>query len=90
MPAKAGIQNYFKTLDSRLREYDVYDIYLIVIVLLSFPRRSCPSEGRGGNPENGKIRLFTKPQNSEKKNTERSLNFGECHVQPVSAPNGGR
>jgi len=39
MPAKAGIQNYLKTLDSRLRGHDVYGIYLILIGLLSFPRR---------------------------------------------------
>ena len=25
MPAKAGIQNYLKTLDTRLRGYDIYE-----------------------------------------------------------------
>ena len=35
----------------RLGGYDACYIYLILIVLLSFPCRACPSEGRGGNPE---------------------------------------
>jgi hypothetical protein len=65
MPAKAGIQNYLKTLDTRLRGYDVYGIYLILIALLSFPRRACPSEVRGGNPVNGKSDLLRNHQYSE-------------------------
>jgi len=48
MPAKAGIQNYLKILDTRLRGYDVYGIYLILIYLLSFPRRR--KSRKLGNP----------------------------------------
>ena len=42
-------------LDTRLRGYDVYDFYQILIALLSFPRRACPSEGRGGIQKMGKF-----------------------------------
>jgi hypothetical protein len=49
----------------RLSGYDVHDIYLILIVLLSFPRRR---ESR-----NGKIRLFTKPSILKKNNAKLPL-----------------
>jgi len=60
IPAKAGIQSA-ALLDTRLRGYDVYGIYLI-LALLSFLLSLSPRRREAGIQLNGKIRLLRNHQ----------------------------